>query len=65
MHLWRLAADEFLAGDPPRRFLTRSMLYNCAPGRGVDYLAHYDMDHTKPERRAAFLSKVEATFSGW
>ena len=55
----------FLAGDPPRRFLTRSMRYNCAPGTRVDYLAHYDMDHTKPERRAAFLSKVEATFSGW
>jgi putative NADPH-quinone reductase len=55
----------FLAGDPPRRFLTRSMRYNCAPGTRVDYLAQYDMDHTRPERRAAFLSKVEATFSTW
>jgi NAD(P)H dehydrogenase (quinone) len=55
----------FLAGDPPRRFLKRSMRYNCAPGTRVDYLAHYDMDHTKPGRRAAFLGKVEATFSAW
>ena len=55
----------FLAGDPPRRFLKRSMLHNCAPGARVDYLAHYDMDHTRPDRRATFLSKVEATFSTW
>jgi putative NADPH-quinone reductase len=55
----------FLAGDPPRRFLKRSMRANCAPGAPVDYLAHYDMDHTKPERRAAFLNKVAATFSRW
>ena len=55
----------FLAGDPPRRFLKRSMQFNCAPGARVDYLAHYDMDHTRPDRRAAFLSKVEATFSTW
>jgi NAD(P)H dehydrogenase (quinone) len=55
----------FLAGDPPRRFLTRSMRFNCAPGARVDYLAHYDMDHTREDRRAAFLSKVEATFSTW
>lgn len=55
----------FLAGDPPRRFLKRSMTFNCAPDARVDYLAHYDMDHTKPERRAAFLGKVEAAFSAW
>ena len=55
----------FLAGDPPRRFLKRSMKYNCAPKARVDYLALYDMDHSKPERRAAFLDKVEARFSAW
>ncbi len=55
----------FLAGDPPRRFLKRSMRFNCAPGTRVDYLAHYDMDHTRPERRAAFLRKVQATFLSW
>jgi NAD(P)H dehydrogenase (quinone) len=55
----------FLMGDPPRRFLKRTVRYNCAPGARVDYLAHYDMDHTREDRRAAFLSKVEATFSTW
>ncbi len=55
----------FLAGDPPRHFLKRSMLYNCAPGARCDYIAAYDMDHTNPDRRAAFLSKVETKFSTW
>ena len=36
----------FFMGDPPRRFLTRSMRRICAPGARCDYLAHYDMDHT-------------------
>ena len=47
----------FMMGDPPRRFLTRSMRRICAPGARCDYLAHYDMNHSKPERRAAFLGK--------
>jgi putative NADPH-quinone reductase len=55
----------FMMGDPPRRFLTRSMRRICAPGARCDYLAHYDMNHTRPERRAAFLKKVEAKFSTW
>jgi NAD(P)H dehydrogenase (quinone) len=55
----------FLAGDPPRRFIERTLRYTCAPRTRVDYLAHYDMDHTRPERRAAFLGKIEATFSRW
>ena len=54
-----------LMGDPPRRFLTRSMRLICAPGTRCDYLAHYDMDHTRPDRRAAFLRRVEARFSTW
>jgi NAD(P)H dehydrogenase (quinone) len=55
----------FLAGDPPRRFLKRSMRFNCARAARCDYLALYDMDHTRPERRAAFLSRVEARFATW
>ena len=54
-----------LMGDPPRRFLTRSMRLICAPGARCDYVAHYDMNHTKPERRARFLKSVEAKFSTW
>ena len=55
----------FLMGDPPRRYLSRTMRWNCAPGVRCDYLAHYDMDHTRPDRRSAFLKKVEARFSTW
>jgi NAD(P)H dehydrogenase (quinone) len=55
----------FMMGDPPRRFLTRSMRRICAPGARCEYLALYDMDHTRPERRAAFLEKVETKFSTW
>jgi putative NADPH-quinone reductase len=55
----------FLMGDPPRRFLQRSMRLNCAPGTRCDYLAHYDMDHTTPERRTRFLKTVERKFSTW
>jgi len=55
----------FLMGDPPRRVVMRAMRANIAPGGSCDYLAHYDMNHTTPERRAAFLKIVEARFSRW
>jgi len=55
----------FMMGDPPRRFLTRSMRRICAPGARCDYLAHHDMNHSTPERRLAFLRKIEGRFSSW
>jgi putative NADPH-quinone reductase len=55
----------FLAGDPCRRFVTRSMRAICAPGARCDYVAHYDMNHSRPDRRAAFLVEVERRFSRW
>lgn len=55
----------FLAGDPCRRFVTRSLRYVCAPGAGCDYVALHDMNHTRADRREAFLSRVERTFSAW
>jgi NAD(P)H dehydrogenase (quinone) len=54
-----------LMGDPPRRFLTRSLRRICAPGARCDYLACHDMNHSRPERRAAFLETIEARFSNW
>jgi NAD(P)H dehydrogenase (quinone) len=54
-----------MMGDPPRRYLARSMRRLCAPGAACDYLACYDMNHTTAGRRAAFLRKVEARFSKW
>ena len=55
----------FLAGDPCRRFVTRSMLHNCAPGAKCDYVALHDMNHTRLDRREAFLQRVARTFSAW
>lgn len=55
----------FLMGDPPRRFLRRTMRLNCAPGAPCDYLACYDMDHTTLPRRIRFLKAVERKFSSW
>jgi len=55
----------YVAGDPPRQFFKRTSKFTCGPGTRVDYLALYDVDLTKPERRAAFLRKVEARFSAW
>jgi NAD(P)H dehydrogenase (quinone) len=54
-----------LMGDPPRRFLKRSMRLNCASGARCDYVACYDMDHTTLARRVRFLKAVERRFSTW
>ena len=58
LHTW-------LMGDPPRRYITRSLRLTCSPSTRVDYVAQYDMNHTTPERRAAFLKTIEAKFSTW
>jgi putative NADPH-quinone reductase len=54
-----------LLGDPPKRVVKR--LVRTMPGHHVrcDYLAHYDMNHSTPERRAAFLEKVKRAFESW
>jgi putative NADPH-quinone reductase len=55
----------FLLGDPPRRVVKR--LLRAMPGHSVqcDYVALYDMNHSTPERRAAFLEKVKRNFERW
>jgi putative NADPH-quinone reductase len=54
-----------LLGDPPKRVVKR--LVRTMPGHSVrcDYLAHYDMNHSTPDRRAAFLEKVKRAFESW
>ena len=73
-HIRRLAAvctygsnrwGALLAGDPPRKVMTRVLRAHIAQGGSCDYLACYDMNHTKPERRTAFLRSVERTFQTW
>ncbi|MBT9293018.1 NAD(P)H-dependent oxidoreductase [Prosthecodimorpha staleyi] len=49
----------FLAGDPPRKIVTRSMRAVIRRTGSVRYIAHYDMNNTTPERRKAFLDQVE------
>ena len=55
----------FLAGDPCRRFITRSLRVACGLGATCDYVALHDMNHTRPESRAEFLKRVERRFSNW
>lgn len=55
----------FVMGDPPRRVVKRMLRSVIAPRSRCEYLAHYDMNHTMPERRAKFLTKVEANFAKW
>jgi putative NADPH-quinone reductase len=50
----------FLAGDPPRKIVTRVIRAVIKPFAPVTYLAHYDMNRCTPETRAAHLARVEA-----
>lgn len=50
----------FLLGNPPRMFCTRSLRGVTRTRRAVHYLAHYDMNRSTPESRAAFLARVRA-----
>jgi NAD(P)H dehydrogenase (quinone) len=54
----------FLLGDPPRRVVLRVLGVLVAPRARRRYLALHDMNRQTPERRAAFLRKVERTISG-
>ncbi|QPH55906.1 NAD(P)H-dependent oxidoreductase [Pontivivens ytuae] len=48
----------FLAGDPPRRIVTRSLRYVCHPRVKTKYLALYDMNRATDERRRGFHKRV-------
>jgi NAD(P)H dehydrogenase (quinone) len=48
----------FLAGDPPRKLVTRVLRAACG-FPPVTYLAHYDMNRSTDASRAAFLARVE------
>lgn len=66
-HIRRLAAvttygatrfRAMLAGDPPRRSVTRVIRHVCRPKR-TRYLALYNMNHASDAARGAFLDHVE------
>ncbi len=54
-----------LAGDPTRSFVKRVLRAHIARDGSCEYLAHYDMNHTRPDRRAAFLARVEQRLTAW
>jgi putative NADPH-quinone reductase len=47
-------------GDPGRRVIMRGLRAICAWRCRTFWLAHYRMDTSTPESRAAFLAKVRA-----
>lgn len=48
----------FLAGDPPRKCVTRAVWHVCRPQK-MRYLALYDMNRATDAQRASFLSRVD------
>ena len=48
----------FLIGQPGRKTILRGMRALCAPLARTLYLAHYDMDRSTPQSRAAYLDRV-------
>lgn len=48
----------FMAGDPPRKSITRSVRYVMSPAVRMKYLALYDMNRANDRKRAAFLARV-------
>lgn len=49
-----------LMGDPPRKVVGRVLRVIVQPGAPFSYHAHYDMNRSTAESRAAFLAKVSA-----
>ncbi len=67
-HIKRLAAvttyggtrmRAVLAGDPPRKSVTRAVWHVCRPMK-MRYLALYDMNRASDSKRAAFLGRVRS-----
>lgn len=50
----------FLAGDPPRRFVTRAVRATVHPRARTRYLALHDMNNVDVDGRRAFIGTVEA-----
>jgi len=55
----------FLAGDPPRKLLTRILRAYVGPAVPVSFMGCYDMNRIDEARGRVFLDKVRAVYSGW
>lgn len=49
----------FIAGNPPKKIITRALRYTIKPFAPVKYLAHYTMDLSTDETRTRYLAKVK------
>jgi NAD(P)H dehydrogenase (quinone) len=54
-----------LAGDPPRKLLTRILRAYVGPAVPVSFMGCYDMNRIDEARGRAFLDKVRTAYSGW
>ena len=54
-----------LAGDPPRKLLTRILRAYVGPNVPVSFMGCYDMNRIDEARGRAFLDKVRAVYSAW
>lgn len=54
-----------LAGDPPRKLVTRVLRAYAGGKASVSYLGCYDMNNNREPELKAFLEKVRATYAVW
>ena len=50
----------FLAGNPPKKIVTRPLRFVVHPGTRMRYLALYDMNRADQRKREAFLARVKS-----
>jgi len=55
----------FLAGDPPRKLVTRALRFYAGPAVPVSYLGCYDMNRNSEATLKMFLEKVRSTYAAW
>jgi len=54
----------FLAGDPPRKCITRSVRFVVNSSASMKYLALYDMNRATDEKRSGFIKHVQNELGG-
>jgi putative NADPH-quinone reductase len=54
-----------LAGDPPRKLLTRSLRAYVGPSASIDFLGCYDMNRNQAPQLEAHLERVRRLFAAW
>lgn len=52
-------------GDPEKKLWGRAIRKLCGKQCTLDWLAHYNMDSTSPERLELFRQRAEKTFGRW